>query len=80
MSAQTWPLRSYPNDCLYDQQSQDKIGPASAKHLINFRSYDASKRYPKDRSWRAYKTKYEFDGFELEEGKELLITMELDWQ
>ena len=79
MSARTWPLRSYPNDCI-SNEAHEKIGPAAAKHLINFRSLDHGKRYAKDRSWRTFKTKYEYDGIELEEGNELLITMELDWR
>jgi hypothetical protein len=78
LSAFTWPTRSYPKSCVVADGYY--AGPADATHMLYFRSKDDSKDFPGARTWMQFGQSTEFNGFEMEDGDELTVIIEMDWR
>lgn len=78
MSTHTWPIRSYPTECVVENDR--RAGPWTARHYTHFKSFDGSKSFNGDNTWFSWSEDAPFDGFDMEPGDEILVQMELDWK
>ena len=78
LSAHSWPLRTYPTDCLLTNGY--KSGANEARHYVRFVGKDSNINYTGQGSWRAFTDHTGFDAIQMSAGAELEVTMEMEWK
>lgn len=74
MNAYAWPERSYPGDCTTDWEDSTN----TRAHLTLYTAADGTE-YEGDNTWYFWRDHNFMPSFEMEEGAELTVKMEMDW-